>query len=333
MTSRGPRPNPPAPSSDLDACEATLGVALPTWLRERLATENGWDVDDDGGPTGETWRFLPVLDRSDRKARTRTAEDVVWHTRTLREQAAAAGLDFFEGVVVVARAYAATTRLVLLPDDENPAVLLPALWRQERLEPIRPTPVELPGVDSTPPAKASAEGSAALKDRSELPVFRYHPDPVATGAVLADADAECEVCEQVTGWVYARWPYGEDPQPEELCPWCIADGSAAERFGSEFLADIEGEVPQAVEEELRRRTPSFEGWQEERWLTHCGDAAAFVGRAGWAEIKDRPAVIAELEAQGWPAEDLRHLDADGDARAYLFLCLECGAELAYTDAS
>lgn len=333
MTSPGPRANPPAPPSDLVACEAALGATLPTWLRERLAAENGWEVDDESGATRETWRFLPVLDCSDRKSRTRTAEDIAWHTRKLRKEAAEAGFDFFEGIVVVARAYAETTRLVLLPDDDKPSVLLPALWHQERLEPVGLTAVTLAGLGAPSSAEPALGGVGALRDRSELPVFRYHPDPVATGAVLEDADAECEVCEQVTGWVYSRWPYGEDPQPEVLCPWCIADGSAAERFDSEFLADVEGEVPEAVEQELRRRTPSFEGWQEERWLTHCGDAAAFLGRAGWAEIRDQPAVIAALEAEGWPAEDLPVLDADGDARAYLFRCLSCATVLAYTDAS
>ncbi|MFI9835323.1 CbrC family protein [Streptomyces sp. NPDC051913] len=35
----------------------------------------------------------------------------------------------------------------------------------------------------------------------ELPVFRYHPDPIATGAVRASAET-CACCERATGWIY-----------------------------------------------------------------------------------------------------------------------------------
>jgi uncharacterized protein CbrC (UPF0167 family) len=41
---------------------------------------------------------------------------------------------------------------------------------------------------------------------------------------------------------------------------------------------VPNDVPQAVLEEVSQRTPGFLGWQQERWLYHCSDAAAFLGR-------------------------------------------------------
>jgi uncharacterized protein CbrC (UPF0167 family) len=52
-----------------------------------------------------------------------------------------------------------------------------------------------------------------------------------------------------------------------VCPWCIADGSAHEKFGVEFTdwASIGGGHWEAVSEEIANevafRTPGFSGWQ------------------------------------------------------------------------
>ncbi len=40
-----------------------------------------------------------------------------------------------------------------------------------------------------------------------------------------------------------------------------------------------------VIDEVSGRTPGFSGWQQERWLVHCGDACAFLGPAGRTEIR------------------------------------------------
>ncbi|RYE21340.1 MAG: heavy metal-binding domain-containing protein [Sphingobacteriales bacterium] len=44
-------------------------------------------------------------------------------------------------------------------------------------------------------------------------------------------------------------------------------------------------VPDPVIEEVARRTPGFSGWQQEQWFTHCGDAAVFLGAAGYEELQ------------------------------------------------
>ena len=133
-----------------------------------------------------------------------------------------------------------------------------------------------------------------MKHQEALPTFRYHPDPVATGSVEA-SDAICGICGRVRSSVYDGPVYGvpKDIDDVHICPWCIADGSAHARFGVEFT-DIGAvglgydepwePVPRSVAEEVAYRTPGFSGWQQERWWTHCGETAEFLGPAGYAEL-------------------------------------------------
>ncbi len=62
-----------------------------------------------------------------------------------------------------------------------------------------------------------------------LPQFKYHPKPLETGAFEQDKTVECDCCEQQTS-VYYSGPFYCVDEVEHLCPWCIADGSAAEKF-------------------------------------------------------------------------------------------------------
>lgn len=172
----------------------------------------------------------------------------------------------------------------------------------------------------------------------DLPSFRYHPDPVLNGTFGRSDDA-CESCGLRRGWIYS----GKIDGPEEIeavCPWCIASGRAHESLGVEFASGYGLEsVPAAVQDEIVFRTPAFIGWQEERWLTHCGDAAAFISRVGAMELggnaQATESLRREAESFGWPADQtdeyLASLDANGMPTAYLFRCLHCGTELAYSD--
>jgi uncharacterized protein CbrC (UPF0167 family) len=166
-----------------------------------------------------------------------------------------------------------------------------------------------------------------------LPTFRYHPDPLRTGSVRASAD-ECERCGEARGYVYAGPTYAID-EIESICPWCIADGTAAAEPDAEFTTvdDAPEGVSAKVVDEVVRRTPGFAGWQQEHWLFHCADAAEFVGKAGWAEVSGLPDVVAALVADGWAEDALPSLDAFGDFTAYLFRCRHCGVVLAYADAA
>ncbi len=89
-------------------------------------------------------------------------------------------------------------------------------------------------------------------------------------------------------------------------------------------------------DEVACRTPGFYGWQQEHWLYHCGDAAAYLGRVGAVDLSDLPDARQALrqECKGMTEEAateyLGYLHAEGDATAYLFRCLHCGTHSAYS---
>jgi len=174
-----------------------------------------------------------------------------------------------------------------------------------------------------------------------LPRFRYHPDPVGTGSVER-SDGRCRACGLARGFIYTGPVYAREELDQELCPWCIADGSAARTFGAEFT-DVGWGVPDGVADavlvDLATRTPGFAGWQQEHWLYHCSDAAAYLGRVGFSGLSDHPDALDMVQHEhdefGWSAEQSRayanRLSADGESTAYLFRCLSCGRHLAYSD--
>ncbi|MFJ9673062.1 CbrC family protein [Streptomyces sp. NPDC101221] len=71
-----------------------------------------------------------------------------------------------------------------------------------------------------------AEQEAAMS--ADLPFFRYHPDPLASGSIRASAES-CACCGRSTGWIYTATFYSAQEVSGRFCPWCIADGSAAQR--------------------------------------------------------------------------------------------------------
>src|SRR3954471_14837557 len=96
------------------------------------------------------------------------------------------------------------------------------------------------------------------------PVFRYHPDPIATGSAVP-GDHVCGVCGVHRDTRYDGPIYGE--QLDALCLHCVQSGAASRALGdthAEFsdARDVPVEVPLAVVEEITRRTPGFVGWQE-----------------------------------------------------------------------
>ena len=169
-----------------------------------------------------------------------------------------------------------------------------------------------------------------------FPPFRYHPDPVATGSVVPSG-ATCECCGRARGFVYKGSTYGPR-NVGALCPWCIADGEAHRRLELTFADAHPLAGVSAAREEVVRRTPGYSSWQQERWLTHCGDACAFLGPAGRAEVEafGEELVASLREDAGWLRDEAfaafcAGLDRDGEPVAFVFRCLHCGALVGYID--
>lgn len=176
----------------------------------------------------------------------------------------------------------------------------------------------------------------------DLPSFTYHPDPLASGSIEG-SDAECRCCKTKRGYIYTGPVYCKLDLGEALCPWCIADGSAHQKFDASFTDDagIPDGIPQAAIEEILFRTPGFSSWQPEQWLACCNDACAFIEPAGWAEIEARhPSaepdltgyIVRELGLSGSAVPKLiRSLNRDEGPTAYFFKCRHCNSTPAYID--
>ena len=178
----------------------------------------------------------------------------------------------------------------------------------------------------------------------ELPIFKYHPDPVATGHIVKSLN-KCVCCGQSRGFIYTGPVYARGDFEECICPWCIADGSAHEKLGASFTDEVGiggygdwDAVPESIVSEVAYRTPGFYGWQQEQWWTHCGDAAQFLGRAGRKELDafGRQAIVAIQESAGLsdgPEWDrfFAAIHKDGSPTAYIFRCSKCGQLGGYQD--
>lgn len=174
-----------------------------------------------------------------------------------------------------------------------------------------------------------------------LPTFRFHPDPVQSGAVVASTET-CAVCNRARGYVYVGPCYVEDDFDATLCPWCIADGGACRRFAVTFAEVSPGPgFDLRTADEIEERTPGFATWNPIDWPVCCNTPMAYLEPVGDAELRARhpelagslPArVAAELAIPAAAAAALcQSLHRDHAPTAHLFRCLHCRVVRAVLD--
>lgn len=120
-------------------------------------------------------------------------------------------------------------------------------------------------------------------DYSSLPKFPYHRDPVASESVY-ETDAICDCCGKAPGIMYRGVVYSRH-KPENVCPWCIASGAAAEKydasfFDATFVNDNDEDVQMSPEHylEVFGKTIGFATYNPIGWWVHCGEPAEYVLR-------------------------------------------------------
>jgi uncharacterized protein CbrC (UPF0167 family) len=204
---------------------------------------------------------------------------------------------------------------------------------------------------------AKFEAMIKLLGEVEYCDIRIKPFRVQVGQVVHDLIYECVDAENpddptATDEYVMLEPndimgpvYGPNELDDSLCPWCIDDGSAHQKLDAEFVDEAGiGDygtweaVPEAVVHEVAFRTPAFAGWQQERWWTHCGDAAEFLGPVGREEAERAgQEFLGAIRAEAGMEDDdewrhyLAALDRDHGPTAYLFRCRHCGKFGGYSD--
>lgn len=173
----------------------------------------------------------------------------------------------------------------------------------------------------------------------KIPEFKYHPDPIKTGAFSQGEYRKCDCCNESTNIWYSKPFYTAKDGIECLCPNCIANGMAASKFDGEF------QNPESTDrvsdpdklDELIHRTPGYCGWQQEYWIAHCDDYCAFVGYVGWKELVDM-GIHGQIEKNydqnlnGFDIKDVKEcMYNEGGMQGYLFRCLHCGEHFLYVD--
>lgn len=166
-----------------------------------------------------------------------------------------------------------------------------------------------------------------LAQKSALPTFRYHPN-LYEGEDVVYGEGVCQCCGRTVD-TYIKNLYCEKTV-DCICLDCVQSGSAVEKFGGEFIRDVEKIVDDSERtEELLHHTPGYASWQGEYWLTCCDDYCAYLGRVGIDEL-DALGITQEVCGEYESREDrlsgsVRELlTKEGPVTGYLFRCLHCG---------
>jgi uncharacterized protein len=198
----------------------------------------------------------------------------------------------------------------------------------------------LRALDSQTAARFARGLFVALAMAEQLPSFRYHMDPIRTGSIEA-SNVACLSCKQARGYLYVGPAYSTHEIGELICPWCIADGSAAAKFDATFVDSwplAKASVPRSIIEEVTKRTPGYNSWQQDEWLSHCNDACVFHGRASPVDVKSAsPETVDAWKARYEKSHDDWQWVLDRansrDSVLYKFICDHCQLMLLSWDLS
>ena len=235
-------------------------------------------------------------------------------------------VDLYEQLGLYASAYALFTKIITKPDRKQ----IKKLARLEEMSQSHGDRFALP----RPLRKEEKKQGKELSQ--SLPHFIYHPDPLATGAFVEGEAKVCPSCGKESNVYYDLIPYCID-NIENLCPFCIANGLAAEKFDAEFVQDAEWSEQTNPEKDklLFCQTPGYSSWQGENWLSCCQDYCAYLGTVGTKELKEMGVaeqVLADYEERGEYQDIEEYLVKDGSLCGYLFRCLHCQKYQIWVDA-
>ncbi|QQE11174.1 CbrC family protein [Planctomycetota bacterium] len=185
-------------------------------------------------------------------------------------------------------------------------------------------------------------GEVVVKEavvRDELPKFKYHPDPIATGSIEASED-KCACCGMRRGYLCVVGYFGQGDE-EFMCPWCISDGTARRKLHNNLFDEWtlqKAGISKEIIDEVHQRTVPYESWQTPEWQACCGDACEYHGtperedleKLSFEEGQELYYDCFEDEAD-W-REHVAEFDKETmHGGVYKFVCKHCGKVLMYYD--
>ncbi len=172
-----------------------------------------------------------------------------------------------------------------------------------------------------------------------LPTFKYHPNPIETGSIESSSEV-CECCNIARGYIATGIIYAKN-DIDNICPWCISDGSAAKKFNGTFVDDYPLEnagIDNSIISEVCERTPGYNSWQQEIWQHCCNDACEYHGNASKEELSNlksselKDFLFKEMiDEDEWEEDIIKNYQAGGNPGIYKFKCRHCVKYVYYMD--
>lgn len=173
--------------------------------------------------------------------------------------------------------------------------------------------------------KGNYKMDSTINSTTTLPHFNYNPNAYEDKNYFSTEENICKCCGKKTS-LWTQWMYSAH-DIDCICVHCIADGSAAKKFDGDFIDYAEPGVSDPTKnDELMHRTPGYDSWQGEHWLTCCDDYCAFIGHVGCKELNKLNIpddVIKECEEKNGFEIRREDISKNGSLVGYLFQCLHC----------
>jgi uncharacterized protein CbrC (UPF0167 family) len=164
----------------------------------------------------------------------------------------------------------------------------------------------------------------------DLPIFTYNPHPLKNNCIIK-SDKVCQVCNKKIGYIVTSIMATAFDNIYDICPWCIADGSACRKYNGEFVYYIENakNISKEILDTISCKTVSFPAHQELTWLTHCNDGCEFHGFATPADFQSisreernrlsKVEYLSDIHIKELELEELEELPY-----CQKFVCIHCG---------
>lgn len=180
------------------------------------------------------------------------------------------------------------------------------------------------------PQKVIQKSKIKEYNYKELPEFKYLYNSSKSFKINKDYYV-CECCGKVSKYIYDGMIWAEE-DVEVLCPECIKTGKASKKYDGEFNFVENEDLNKKIIDEVSRKTPSINTWQDFEWIDCCEDLCQLYGILKWDEVISLGIEKEVIEAinrnedfshMGIDLEELKSLTNDEAINLIVFKCFHC----------